>query len=217
MAAGRGLPFVVSAPSGTGKTTVCRRLVERAPGLIFAVSHTTRPQRPGEQDGVDYHFVSEHAFRRLVEEGGFLEYAEYNGRLYGTSWAALEGALAAGRDVVLEIDIQGARQVRERLAEARLIFLLPPSFEALEARLRGRGTDAPAAIEQRLALAGQELRAARWFEYLIVNEELEATVDAVLAVVRGVRNGREQEVVRRFGREQVLARLDPSLAARVSG
>jgi guanylate kinase len=208
---------VVSAPSGAGKTTVCRAAVERDPEIVFSVSHTTRPRREGERDGLDYHFVSEREFRRLVEQGAFLEYAEYSGRLYGTSWAALEGPLARGCDVLLEIDTQGARQVRERLAEAPLVFLLPPSLAELEQRLRGRGTDRPEAIERRLALAGQELRAARWFDYLVVNDTLEAAVQALLCIVRAVRDGDPGSVMRRFGREVVLARLDPALAAHVRG
>lgn len=211
----RGRPFVVSAPSGTGKTTVCRRVVANHPDVVFSVSHTTRPRRPGERDGIDYHFVSEREFRRLVEAGAFLEYAEYNGRLYGTSLAALEHELDAGRDVLLEIEIQGASQVRERLSEARLVFLLPPSLEALEARLRARGTDSAEAIEQRLALARRELTAARWFDYWVVNDELEEAVGAVSAVVRGLREGREAALAERFGWKAVLARLEPRLRARI--
>lgn len=210
----RGHPFVVSAPSGTGKTTVCRAVVEREPGIVFSVSHTTRPRRPGERDGVDYHFVTEREFRRLAEKGGFLEYAEYSGRLYGTSWASLEQARDRGLDVLLEIEIQGARQVRERLAEATLVFLLPPMLATLEERLRARGTDAPEAIERRLALARQELRAARWFDYWVVNDRLEAAVQAVLDIVGAVRSG-DAAALARFGRERMHGRLDPALAERI--
>ena len=121
----RGIPIVVAAPSGAGKTTVCRRLVEGDANLVFSVSHTTRPRRPGEREGVDYHFVPRAEFERLVAGGAFLESAEYSGNLYGTSWAAIEAPLRAGRDVLLEIEVQGARQVRARLSEAVLVFLIP--------------------------------------------------------------------------------------------
>lgn len=217
MNARRGLPFVVSAPSGTGKTTVCRGVVDRDPGIVFSVSHTTRPRRPNERDGIDYHFVDERRFRRLVEEGGFLEHAEYGGRLYGTSWASLEAARAEGLDVLLEIEIQGAAQVRARLGEAVLVFVLPPSLGTLEQRLRDRGTDTPAVIEQRLALASRELRAARWFDYWVVNDDLDAAIESVLAIVRASRDGAVAEVVSRFGRDAARARLDPELVRRIGG
>ncbi len=217
MNARRGLPFVVSAPSGTGKTTVCRGVVDRDPGIVFSVSHTTRPRRPNERDGVDYHFVDERVFRRLVEEGGFLEHAEYGGRLYGTSWASLEAARAEGLDVLLEIEIQGAAQVRARLGEAVLVFVLPPSLGTLEQRLRDRGTDTPEVIEQRLALASRELRAARWFDYWVVNDDLDTAIESVLAIVRASRDGAVAEVVSRFGRDAARARLDPELVRRIGG
>ena len=152
-AEGKGIPFVVAAPSGTGKTTVCHLILDQDPGLRFSVSHTTRRARKGEQDGVDYHFVTAAHFRQLREQGAFLEHAEYSGRLYGTSEEALEELLEAGYDAVIEIEVQGARQIRRRRPDARFIFLLPPSMEALEERLRGRGTDDEEAIEQRLAVA----------------------------------------------------------------
>ncbi|NNL87400.1 MAG: guanylate kinase, partial [Myxococcales bacterium] len=148
----RGIPFVVSAPSGTGKTTVCRAVVGKDANLDFSVSHTTRPPRAGERDGVDYHFVSTKAFRGLIEADAFVEWAEYAAQLYGTSWASIDGPLRAGRDLLLEIEVQGAAQIRERREDARLIFLLPPSPEELERRLRGRGTDSAEVIERRLAL-----------------------------------------------------------------
>lgn len=210
-----GRAFVISAPSGTGKTTVCREVVRRDPRVVFSVSHTTRPQRAGERNGVDYHFVDEREFRRLAERGAFLEFAEYNGRLYGTSWDAVEHPLREGLDVLLEIDIQGARQVRDRRPESILIFLLPPSFEALEERLRARGTDSPETIEQRLAIAAQELQAASWFRYWVVNEELDAAVADVLAILHAVRDGDAASLEKRFGRRAVAARLAPSLAERV--
>ncbi|UCE86531.1 MAG: guanylate kinase [Deltaproteobacteria bacterium] len=208
----RGIVFVVSAPSGTGKTTVCRSVIARDPGIRFSISHTTRAPRPGERDGVDYFFVDAATFRSLVGEGAFVEYAEYGGNLYGTSWKAAIDPLAQGTDVLLEIDIQGARQVADR-AElgARLIFLLPPSRAALEARLRNRGTDAPDVIERRLAIAEAEFQAVYGFDYVVVNDALEAAVADVLEIVRAERAGDAARLEARFGRSRVLARLGPRL------
>lgn len=215
-AARRGIPFVVSAPSGTGKTTVCRGVLARGSGIRFSVSHTTRAPRPGERDGVDYHFVGAAEFRRRAGLGAFVEYAEYGGNLYGTSWEALEGPLRAGSDLLLEIDIQGARQVaaRSELA-ARLIFLLPPSREALEARLRGRGTDPLDVVERRLAIAQQEFEAVHSFDYVVVNDALERAIADVLAIVQAERAG-EADRLERFGRAAVLARLGPALGLAAS-
>lgn len=200
----RGHPFVVSAPSGTGKTTVCRAVVERDPGIRFSVSHTTRKSRSGEQDGVDYHFVSTEQFLRKVEAGEFLEHAEYAGHVYGTSWEALHTPLAGGSDLLLEIEVQGAAQVKERLAEAGFIFLLPPSMRVLEERLRGRGTDSDEVIAHRLALADRELEAIRFFEYAVVNDDLEEAVAAVLSIIAAVREERPAEVRARYGRDVVF-------------
>ena len=203
----RGIPFVVSAPSGTGKTTVCRRLVECDPGLDFSVSHTTRAKRAGEQEGVHYHFVSSAEFRRLVGEGAFVEYAEYAGNLYGTSFAAIEAPLARGRDLLLEVDVQGALQLRERRRDARLVFLLPPSFEELERRLRTRGTDAPEAVERRLALVRRELEALPAFDYAVVNEDIEQTVAALSEIVAAERAGDPARLRARFGSAAAASRL----------
>jgi guanylate kinase len=183
----RGIPFVVSAPSGTGKTTVCKALVASDPGLRFSISHTTRAPRSGERDGVDYHFVDRAAFAKLVAEGAFLEHAEYAGNLYGTSFAALEAPLAEGHDLLLEIEVQGARQVRERRPDARLVFLLPPSSEALERRLAGRGSDTQEAVKARLDLAKRELAERELFDYAIVNDDLERCVAAVREVIAAER------------------------------
>lgn len=194
----RGLPFVVAAPSGTGKTTVCRRVVESDPGIVFSVSHTTRPRRPGEEEGRDYHFVSPEEFARLVAAGAFLEWAVYNDHRYGTTWRAVDDALERGLDVLLEIEVQGARQVRARRDDARLLFLLPPSFEALAERLRGRGTDEPRQVERRLALARRELGAVLEFDYAVENADLERCVADVLAIVRAEREGRAGRLRDRF-------------------
>jgi len=201
----RGIPFVVSAPSGTGKTTVCRLALTRDEGLEFSISHTTRKPREGERNGVDYHFVDEEQFRDLVASGAFLEHAEYAGRCYGTSWSSLEAPLEAGRDLLLEIEVQGAAQVREARADARFVFLLPPSMRVLEQRLRGRGTDSDEVIAARLALAERELEAVRFFDYVIVNDLLEESVAALLEVVGAERAGDTRELSARYGRETVLA------------
>jgi guanylate kinase len=203
-----GIAFVVAAPSGTGKTTVCRLVVERDGRIELSVSHTTRPRRPGERDGVAYHFVSREAFQEMVEAKAFLEWAEYHGNRYGTSWAALEGPLARGRDVLLEIEVQGARQVRERLPTARLIFLVPPSFEVLEARLRARGTEPEEAVAERLRLAKLELAAADGlFHFAVVNDDLEACVANVCEILRAEREGRGRELRERFHPGRVLEAL----------
>ena len=199
----RGIPFVVSAPSGTGKTTVCKALVASDPGLRFSVSHTTRPPRPGERDGVDYHFVSRERFGVLVAEGAFLEHAEYAGNLYGTSFAAIDGPLAEGVDLLLEIEVQGAAQVRARRPDARLVFLLPPSLDDLETRLRNRGSDGPEVIRARLELVRRELEAVAFFDYLVVNDELERCVEAVRAIVAAERRGESAEARRLHGRDAV--------------
>jgi guanylate kinase len=203
----RGIPFVVSAPSGTGKTTVCRRVLAADPELVFSISHTTRHRRAGETDGVDYHFVTEREFQQLVEEAAFLEWAVYNDHRYGTSWAAIEEPLAAGRDVLLEIEIQGARQVRLRRADARCIFLLPPSFPVLRQRLEARGTDAPGVIEKRLALARHEYEALDEFDYAVINAELEQTLADVLAIVRAERARDTHAVRERFSPAAARARF----------
>jgi guanylate kinase len=212
-----GFPLVVAAPSGTGKTTVCRALVERDAGLVFSVSHTTRARRPGEQDGRDYHFVSESEFRRMIEAGEFLEWAVYNEHHYGTSFAAIATPLAAGRDVVLEIEVQGARQVRTRRPDARLVFLLPPSWAALELRLRGRGTDSPEEIARRLRVAQGELAAAGEFDYGVVNDDLERCVGELLSIVAAERRGEGAPLRQRLAPGPAAARVAGTAFARASG
>jgi len=202
-----GIPFVVAAPSGTGKTTICHAVVERDPLIEFSISHTTRTARSGEVDGVDYYFVSPSEFRRLNEEGAFLEHASFNGNNYGTSWEALRIPVEdKGHDVILEIEVQGAAQIRERRTDARFVFLLPPSMEVLELRLRGRGTDSADAIDNRLALADRELEAIRFFDYAVVNDDLETAITSVMTIIAAERDGGEaalREVKARHQREAV--------------
>ena len=188
----RGMLLVVSAPSGTGKTTVVDSLVRSCPGLIRSRSYTSRQARSGEQDGVDYNFVDRHAFEALASKGGFLEWAEVFGNLYGTGRAETESALAAGSDVVLVIDVQGARQVRSRMPEAGGVFLLPPSFQELEQRLRGRSQDDDAAIQRRLATAQAEIAAVDEYEYVVINRQLDRCVAELCAIVTAERARRKR-------------------------
>lgn len=204
--ASKGHVFVIAAPSGTGKTTVCRHILERDPHLRLSISHTTRKPRSGEKDGAHYHFVSGEEFRELREADGFLEHAEYGGNAYGTSWKAIEEPLELGHDVVLEIEVQGAAQVRDRRPSACLIFLLPPSLEVLEDRLRGRGTDEEAVIQRRMALVDRELAAAKIFDYAVINDDLERAVTDVLDLIAAVREGRGEEIAVSYGRASVLER-----------
>jgi guanylate kinase len=212
----RGIPFVLAAPSGTGKSTVCREVLRRGEGIVLSVSHTTRPPRPGERDGVEYRFVSDAAFRRMIEAGEFLEHAEYSRHRYGTAWAAIREPLAHGLDVLLEIETEGARQVRARCPDAHLIFLLPPSQAELERRLRARGTDAADEIVRRLAIARREFQAAPLFDTFVVNERLEQAAADVLTIVSAVRAGQPDRLDARFRQPAVRARLDPELAAWLS-
>ena len=179
--------IVVSAPSGAGKTTVLARVLRDLGGIRFSVSHTTRAPRAAERDGVEYHFVSRAAFERLRDEGGLLEWAEVHGNLYGTGVAEIERASAAGVDILLDLDVQGAAQVRQRLPEAVTVFILPPSYEVLEHRLRGRGQDDEATIRRRLAAAGREIDAFEKYDYAIVNEDLDASVEELKSIVRAAR------------------------------
>ena len=183
MSSSRGLLFVVSAPSGTGKTTVVERMVQVCPGLVRSRSYTSRPARTGEKDGVDYNFVDRPAFESMIARDGFLEWANVFGNLYGTGRQETEARLAGGSDLVLVIDVQGARQVRERMRDAVGIFLLPPSFEILETRLRGRSRDEEPVMRRRLDAARAEVDAVREYDYVVVNDELERCVGELNAIV----------------------------------
>jgi len=174
---------VITGPSGVGKGTLIRTLRERRPELELAVSATTRAPRPGEEDGVDYHFLSDAEFDRRVEAGEFVEHARYSGRRYGTLRSELERRLADGRPVVLEIEVQGARQVRSAMPEAVQVFIAPPSEEALRTRLVGRGTDAPQDVEARLQTAREELGAKDEFAHVVINDRLEDAVATLEDVV----------------------------------
>ena len=176
---------VVAGPSGVGKGTLIRGLLGRMPELELSVSATTRAPRPGERDGVDYHFLTPEEFARRVQAGDFVEHASYLGRSYGTLRAELDQRTAAGAGVVLEIDVQGARQVRTAMADALQVLIVPPSLDALRARLVGRGTDTPEQIAQRLEAAERELAARAEFGHVVVNDRLEEATDALVAIVAG--------------------------------
>jgi len=181
----RGTLIVIAGPSGVGKGSVVQRLLARTPeGFALSVSATTRPARPSEVDGVDYLFLDDAALDRMIETGELLEWAEvYPGRRYGTPRGFVDERRAAGLDVLLEIDTQGATQVRAQAPDALLILLVPPSLEALEARLRGRGTEDDAAIAERLTVAERELEQGGWFDHVVVNDDLDRATEEVAAII----------------------------------
>ena len=181
----RGRLFVVAAPSGAGKTSLVRALMEREPGLRFSISYTTRPQRPSEQHGRDYFFVDREEFDRMVEAGEFLEHAQVFDNRYGTARRVVEEALAAGQDLILEIDWQGARQVRAALPECVSVFILPPSRVELERRLRGRGTDSEEVIRRRLRDAASDMTHWDEFDYVVVNDDFDKALGELRAIVAG--------------------------------
>jgi guanylate kinase len=179
----RGLLFIVSAPSGAGKTTLVERLVEQLPNLRMSRSYTSRPARQGETNGVDYNFVERPRFEAMAAAGEFLEWAEVFGNLYGTCAEDTDRMLAAGDDVVLVIDVQGARKVRARGLQTRTVFVMPPSFAVLEQRLRGRSKDSEAAIQRRLQVARDEVAVFTEYDFVVVNDGLAAAVDRLRGIV----------------------------------
>ncbi len=178
-----GVPMVVSAPSGGGKTTLCRRLIEQLPGVEFSVSHTTRPLRGEERDGVDYHFVSEARFEELVQQGAFLEWAQVHGHRYGTTRAEADSRLSRGIDVLFDIDIQGGRQIAEKMPQALLVFILPPDLATLEERLRRRQSDSAEQIARRLLAARSEVESAGFYTYWIINDDIERAVSDLRCIL----------------------------------
>ncbi len=182
---------MIAGPSGVGKGTVVRRVLERVPGLHLSVSVTTRPPRPTERDGVDYHFVSDAEFDRMVEDGELLEWAEIFGHRSGTPAAPIRDLLAAGRDALLELDVQGARQIREAVPGAVLVLLAPPSARELERRLRSRGTEDDERLARRLAKAEWELEQRDWFDHVVVNDDLERASSQVAAIIQGPQRPRD--------------------------
>lgn len=206
---GGGQLFVVSAPSGTGKTTVVERLVQVVPDLTMSRSYTSRLARAGERDGVDYNFVSRPTFEAMVARGEFLEHADVFGNLYGTGRADAEQLMASGKDVVLVIDVQGAGQVRSTGIPLVTIFVLPPSFEVLEQRLRGRNKDSDVAIRRRLDTARAEVASYDDYDYVVVNDDLDACVTAMRSIILAERVRRERmrrkadTILKTFGAQTV--------------
>ena len=188
----KGLLFVVSAPSGTGKTTLCRAMLKIFPHLHFSVSYTTRPKRPGDEHGKDYYFISREDFQMMIDRGDFVEWAEIYGHRYGTAKTILERIQEEGRDVILDIDGQGARQVRDQDPQGIFIFILPPSREELQRRLSRRRTEGKAVLEERLRKAKAEMAEARWYEYLIINDKLEMAEKQLKAIILAEHSRRER-------------------------
>lgn len=201
----RGNLYIVSAPSGSGKTTLLQHLLRSFKDLNFSVSHTTRRPRQGERDGVDYFFVERDAFTRMVERGEFLEWAEFNGQLYGTTRTFVQEHLEKGQDVILDIDVQGARQVKSKLGDATAIFVLPPSFQELERRLKARMLETDDVIRRRLEIARGEIFFYRDYDYIIINDILESSILLLESIVRSGtavprrQQGRIEEIIASFG------------------
>jgi guanylate kinase len=177
--------FVISAPSGAGKTSLVKALLQRLPDLRVSISHTTRPRRPTEEHGREYYFVTPEEFQKMEREQAFLESARVFDNFYGTSLGQLREKLASGHDVILEIDWQGAQQVRAAVPDCRSIFILPPSLQSLRARLNGRGTDSPAVIARRLADAVSDMSHWREFDYVVVNDDFSRAVDELATIISG--------------------------------
>ena len=196
--------IVVSAPSGAGKTTVVTRVLNELDGLRFSVSHTTRAPRAGEQDGVEYHFIDVAAFERLRDTGQLLEWALNYGHYYGTGVAELERARRDGVDLLLDLDVKGAAQVRNKIADAVTVFVLPPSYADLERRLRGRGQDDEASIRRRLDVAREELSFYHAYDYAVINDDLNSCVESMKTIIRAARfrvgrmGGRAHEILETF-------------------
>jgi guanylate kinase len=194
-----GCLYVIVAPSGAGKSSLVNALLEKDPSIRLSISFTTRPPRPGEENGREYHFVTREAFEDMIREGEFLEHAEVYGNLYGTSRKWIEATRATGVDVLLEIDWQGARQVKRLFPDMTYIYILPPSIEELERRLVGRGKDAPAVIERRLSEAREDLKHVHKADYVIINEDFSAALTDLLAVTRAVRLTAGRQISRHAG------------------
>lgn len=192
----KGNLFVITAPSGAGKTSLVRALLEADSQAMLSISYTTRPMRPGEVDGKDYHFVSREAFEAMLDKGDFLESAEVYGNYYGTSQPWLEGAMNSGNDVILEIDWQGAAQVRKLFPQAVGVFILPPSVDVLRQRLKGRGQDSDEVIARRVAAAKEDMSHVNEFDYVIINNQFDVALQDLLAVFRAERLRLDRQMAR---------------------
>jgi len=178
-----GQLFVISAPSGAGKSTVAMAVRQRIPGLGYSISHTTRKPRGDERNGVNYHFVDDRTFTKMIDEGAFVEWAKVYDNFYGTSSSNLQDQTASGLDVLMDVDIQGGRNIKDRFPDSVLIFLLPPSLEELERRLRERGTDNEPVIRARMKSAADDIKNCTWYDYIIVNDKLEQAIDETQSII----------------------------------
>jgi guanylate kinase len=183
--------FIISAPSGAGKSTLIHLLLAQIPSLFFSVSHTTRAPRPGEREGIDYFFIAQASFEEMIRSNQFLEWAKVHGSYYGTSRNMLERSANEGKDLILDIDVQGAAQVRKELPDAVSVFILPPSYEVLRARLMQRQKDSVEQVEKRLITARKEIEHWREYEYIVINEELNEAFESLSSLVRGERLRRD--------------------------
>jgi guanylate kinase len=184
----KGLPLIFSAPSGTGKTTLREALKLRLPDLAFSVSHTTRPPRENEKDGVDYHFISKEVFLNMIDRNEFLEWAQIHDHHYGTSRITTEKVLDMGKDLILELDVQGVESLRALKYQGVYIFILPPSMQELEKRLTGRGTESGEQVKKRLMVGEQEIAKSDLYDYRVTNTNIDETVDTILAIIRAEKN-----------------------------
>ncbi len=192
-----GLLYIVSAPSGTGKTTLLKRVMDYFPDIKFSISYTTRPPRPGERDGEDYHFISAQRFQQMVKERAFAEWAEVLGNRYGTPLDAIREIRSQGIDLMLDIDSQGAKQIKERFNGGVFIFILPPSLEALEQRLKARGGDEQEVVEFRVSKARDEMKQVVWYNYAVINDNFEEAVEQLKSIIIAERCRRERVLKRR--------------------
>ena len=194
-----GLLYIVSAPSGTGKTTLLKRVMGYFPDIRFSISYTTRSPRPGERNGKDYHFISPQQFQQMVDKGAFAEWAEVLGNRYGTALDPIRESQSQGVDLILDIDSQGARQIKEHCNEGVFVFILPPSLEVLKHRLKTRKLDGQEVIRFRVAQARDEMEQARWYDYIIVNDRVEKAAEQLKSII----------IAERCRRDRVLERIDP--------
>ena len=186
--------FVFSAPSGAGKSTIVKALMERVNGLAYSISHTSRLPRGTEQDGVDYHFVNGTIFRKMIEQSAFLEWAQVHGHFYGTAFEAVKAQISKGSDLLMDLDVQGGRNVKKEFPESILIFLLPPSLEILKKRLTARGTDAREIIENRMAQASEEIKHCSRYDYIVINDDLDKAVFEAQSIIISARCRRKYQM-----------------------